>query len=283
MRYPGPRPSATVVVAVLSASLLWVLAACAPSGRQLNNVRPDNSLAQIREAHSIRAGWAPYAPYSALEPESGKPAGFYIDLFNTAAAEAGLEVVWVETTWGTMISDLKTGKFDVMASPVFRTIPRALEVSFTRAVDYFGYSAIVRKGEQRFQNIEDLNRSDVTLTVTQGEVGHEFAQRHLPNARLIVHKTGDISLALVDVVNGKADAGICDAWTAKQFAQEHATAVTDLFAANPFNVVGAGWFVDPAAGELLSFLDSAIDWLESTGEVERLAAPYALPSFRRSP
>lgn len=235
----------------------------------------------IRETRVIRAGWGPYAPYSSLDPATKKPQGFYIDLFESAARESGLKVEWVETTWGTMISDLKANKFQVMASPVFRTIPRAFEVAFSRPIDYFGYSAITRAGENRFKTIDDFNREDITLAVTQGEVGHEFAQRHLPKAKLVVHKTGDIALALTDVIEKRADAGICDAWTAKQFAAEHQGAVLDLFADRPFNVVGAGWFVKQDQVELLQFLNTTIDWLESSGEIQRTAAKYQLPSFFR--
>jgi ABC-type amino acid transport substrate-binding protein len=257
-------------------ALLFAAASCTPSQQTAGSL---SQLATIRQEHAIRVGWAPYAPYSSLDPATKKPQGFYIDLVADMARESGLKVEWVETTWGTMISDLKAQKFQFMGSPVFRTIPRALEVAFTRPIDFFGYSAIVRKGDSRFKNIEDLDRSGVRIAVTQGEVGHEFAQRHLPKAELIVHKTGDIALALVDVIQGKADAGICDAWTAKQFAAEHKDTVEDLFATRPFNVVGAGWFAAQDQSDLLQFLNTSIDWAESSGELRRIASTYNLPSF----
>lgn len=262
-----------------SLALLVLLLGAAACSRPEQAGRSLPQLSLIRQGHAIRVGWAPYAPYSSLDPASKKPQGFYIDLVEAMAGESGLKVEWVETTWGTMISDLKANKFQFMGSPVFRTIPRALEVAFTRPIDFFGYSAIVRRGDGRFKSIEDLNRSGVRLAVTQGEVGQEFAQRHLPQAELVVHKTGDIALALVDVIQGKADAGICDAWTARQFATEHKDSVEDLFAARPFNVVGAGWFVAQDQADLLQFLNTTIDWLESSGELRRLASRYDLPSF----
>ncbi|MCI0624465.1 MAG: ABC transporter substrate-binding protein [Acidobacteria bacterium] len=234
---------------------------------------------EIKAAKKVVAGWAPYAPYCFKNPKSGALEGFYIDLFSRFTQEAGLSIVWVETTWGTMISDLKAGKFQVMAAPVFRTIPRSLEVAFTRSIDFFGYSAIAKVGDSRFKRIQDLNRTAVRIAVTQGEVGHEFAQRHLPKGQLVVHKSGDISLALVDVIQGRADVGISDAWTIKQFAAAHPKAVKDLFASNPFNIVGAGWFVNPGEAQLIQFLNSSIDWLESSGTIADIATHYELPSF----
>jgi len=136
------------------------------------------------------------------------------------AAEAKYKVDWVETTWGNMIADLKTGRFQVMAAPVFRTIPRATEVAFTRPIDYFGLSAIARVNDTRFNSLDDLRRAaDIQIAVTQGEVGHEFATRNLPNAKLRVFDTGNIALALTDVVQGRVDVAISDAWTIKQFVR----------------------------------------------------------------
>jgi ABC-type amino acid transport substrate-binding protein len=269
------------------APILWSLAAIialACNGQKPASAPPEpNALQQIKRDRKVRAGWAPYAPYASRDPASGKVQGFYIDLFNRVAEEAKLEVEWVETTWPTMIADLGAGKFQVMAAPVFRTIPRSLEVAFSRPIDYFGYSAIVRAGDPRFKTLADFDKPDVKISVTQGEVGHEYVVRHLPKAVRIEHRSGDIALALVDVIESRADVGICDAWTAKQFAKQHAGKVVDLFGDNPFYNVGAGWFVRADELQLLRFLDSAIDWLESSGTLAEIAVGYELPSRTRGP
>ncbi|HEX7241237.1 MAG TPA: ABC transporter substrate-binding protein [Longimicrobiaceae bacterium] len=257
--------------------VMLTLVACRGSQTQPQAGSTD-VLAQIKREKTIVAGWAPYPPYTSKNPSTGAVEGFYVDLFNRVALEGGLKVQWVETTWGTMIADLNTGKFQVMAAPVFRTVPRSLEVSFTRSIDYFGYSAVVRKAESRFRQIGDFNSPQVRIAVTQGEVGQEFAQRNLPRAQLVVHRSGDISLALVDVIQGRADVGIADAWTIKQFAAAHPNEVSDLFGERPFYNVGAGWFVRPRDGELLEFLNSSIDWLESTGTIRQIATRYELAS-----
>lgn len=239
----------------------------------------ESAMTTINKSKVIVAGWAPYAPYCSVNLQTKRPQGFYIDLFEAMAKEAGLEVKWVETTWSTMIVDLRVGNFQVMAAPVFRTIPRSMAVAFTRPIDYFGLSAVVRAEDNRFKMVEDFNREGVTIVGTQGEVGHEFAERHLPKAKLIGYKGGDIAKALVDVIDGKADVGICDSWTVRLFVKEHAGKVKDLFSGKPFNPVGAGWYVSPRDAEFLQFLNTSIDWLESSGTIERIARKYELPSF----
>lgn len=267
-----------ITSALTAGALLFCSVSCQPSQR--SDRSEQTTLAKIKADKKIIAGWAPYAPYASMNLQTKQPEGFYIDLFKKMASESELEIVWVETTWATMISDIKANRFQVMAAPVFRTIPRAKEIAFTRSIDYFGLSAVVRKDEKRFHEVTDFNGPEVTLAVTQGEVGYDFATRRLPKAKLAVHNTGDISLALVDVIQGKADAAICDSWTAKLFAREHNDSVLNLFEDKPFNRVGAGWFVRQNDTELLQFLNTAVDWLESSGTIIETARNYELASFR---
>lgn len=259
--------------------VLLSLSGCGPRNGQ--TAKPSTTFDEIKRSGRIVAGWAPYAPYASVNLDTKQPEGFYIDLFNRMASEAGLEVTWVESTWSTMVADLEASKFQVFAAPVFETIPRAKEVAFTRPIDYFGLSAVVKPDDDRFKNPMDFNREGVTIAVTQGEVGHEFAIRHLPKATLKVYKSGDISLALVDVIEGRAQVGICDSWTAKQFTANHPGKVKDLFGEHPFNPVGAGWFVRTGSADLLRFLDTSIDWLDTSGAIEQIGKSYQLPSFRK--
>lgn len=262
---------------VFALVLLIPVAGCTPIGSSQNG-NSANVMQDIRESNVIKAGWAPYAPYAELDPQTKKPKGYYIDVLEGVAKEAGFKVEWVETTWGNMVVDAKSGRFQVMAAPVFRTIPRATQVSFTRPIDYFGLSAVVSAKNQSIKTIEDLKSPGLAIAVTQGEVGQEYANRNLPDAKVRVFNTGDISLALNDVIEGRADVGIADAWTIRQFTAEHSGQVIDLFAAEPFNQVGAGWFVTPDQPELLEFLNTSIDWMISSKSVDEISQKYELGS-----
>jgi cyclohexadienyl dehydratase len=270
-RWRAPIPLALAALAIA------FLVSCDPRPTVDTTTVPD--LEVVKKEKTIKAGWAPYPPYALKNSSSGKVEGFYIELFEKASSEAGLLVEFVETTWSTMVSDLKSKRFQVMAAPVFRTIPRALEVSFTRPVDYFGLSALVRSGDRRFTQLQDFDKANVRVATVEGEVGWDFARLHLRKAQILTHKSGNISVALLDVIEGKADVGITDAWTIKQFAAAHPGRVTDLFGSRPFGLVGSGWFVRQNSVELLQFLDTSIDWLESSGTLREVASKYDLPSI----
>ncbi len=267
--------AALALSAVCLLGLVWM-----PNNKRLTNeVRTEDTFQKVKSTKKILAGWVPYAPYVSLDPTTQKPKGFYVDIFSRVANEADIEVEWTETTWATMISDLKLGRIDVMAAPIFKTIPRAKEVRFTRSIDRFGLSAIVLSEARNVTSPLEFNDPSFTITVTQGEVGHEFALKHLPRANIQVLKAGDISLALVNVIEGRANVGICDSWTAAQFAKKHHDTVRDLFANRPFAQVGSGWIVRQEDQMLCEFLNTSIEYLQVNGEIQQLASMYDLPSL----
>lgn len=64
--------------------------------------------------------------------------GYSVEMASLIADQAGWSLDWVKTTADTKIPDLKAGKFDLMVEPIYRTIARAKEVTFTRPYAYFG-------------------------------------------------------------------------------------------------------------------------------------------------
>lgn len=268
------------VIFLLTASL--ILIGCNQSGKGIATVqqseKKESVLDKVKREKILKVGYVKYPPYVIHDPKTGKLSGFYIELIEKVADLMSIKIEYHESNWGTMITDIKANKYDVQAAPIFRTIPRSMEVAFTRPIDYFGNGAVVRKGDKRFKNPLDFNQKGVKIAVTQGEVGHEFAKKFLPNAELIVIQTEDISRPLLEVATGRADAGIADAWTTYQFVQAHPN-VEDPFAGNPFNIVSASWFIRQGDPDWLQYLNTCIDFLESSGEIERLAQEYKVPSF----
>ena len=121
-------------------------------------------LERVKSEKTIRVGYAAYPPYVIKDLKTGELSGYYIDIMNETASRAGLKVEWVETTWQTFISDLQTGKFDVIDDPMFATIPRWAEINFTYPLGYFsGVAGLAKNGDFRFSKIDDLNKKGVTI------------------------------------------------------------------------------------------------------------------------
>lgn len=202
------------------------------------------------------------------------------------AREAGWKVEWVQTSPDTKIPDLQAGKFDVMTEPIFRTIPRATRVTFSRPYAYFGDAAgIVRKGDTRFKTIADLNKSGVTIVVRQGYTDQTYAADNLPAATTRALKVDDASQLFLEVVTGKADIALADLEQVKAFAAQHANQVETRFTDPAPSYIPAGLMLRQGDFTFYNFMNAAIDYMEANGDLLRLnrkfnISPSQPPSIR---
>jgi ABC-type amino acid transport substrate-binding protein len=262
-----------VTVAVLALVVVLQAACRRPDGNLQQGAARPSVLESVKRTGRLKAGFIKYPPFVFVDPRSGALTGYFIDLVNAIALEGGFTVDYEETTWAAMVTGLQTGKFDLVVSGVFRTIPRAKEVTFTSPLLYVGISAIARKDDRRFATLDDLQQPGLVIAVTNGEVGHEYARRFLPRATTTVLSTEDISRPMLEVTVGRADIALGDSLTAARFAAAHPE-VRDLFAANPFYVFGTTMMVRRGDPEWLDFLNIAIEQMELSGVTSRLEGRY---------
>jgi cyclohexadienyl dehydratase len=281
--------SATRPVSIGSLRALWIVALVALVAgigglfmpkRQAAPSHPttaqNDTLQRIVSKRVLRVGYEGYPPYTIKDPATGRLSGFSVDLAEYIAREAGWTVEWVETSPDTKIPDLQAGRFDVMTEPIFRTIPRASRVTFTRPYAYFGdASGIVRKGEQRFARVEDLNKAGITIVVRQGYTDQAFAADNLPKATLRALKVDDVSQLFLEVISGKADVALADLEQVKAYAARHAEVETRFTDPAPA-YIPAGMMVRQGDFTFYNFLNTSLDYMESNAVLARLNRKYGL-------
>jgi ABC-type amino acid transport substrate-binding protein len=238
-----------------------------------------NTLRHINETRTLRVGYEGYPPYTIKDPATGKLTGFSVDLAEYIAREAGWKVEWIQTSPDTKIPDLQAGKFDVMTEPIFRTIPRAVQVSFSRPYAYFGdAAAIVRKKESRFKVIDDLNKPGVTVVVRQGYTDETFAADNLSAASRRSLKVDDVSQLFLEVIAGKADAALADLEQVQAFAAKHPTEVQARFTNPAPSYIPAGFMLRQGDFIFYNFVNASIDYMEANSVLTRLNRKYGLSS-----
>jgi polar amino acid transport system substrate-binding protein len=243
----------------------------------------ETTWARVNKTHRLRIGYILFPPAVIKDPRTGALGGHFVATVQEIARQASWSTEFVATDWATFTAGLNTGKFDMSIAPTFVTIPRATAVGFSRPLFYAGNSAIAKRGETRFDSLASLNRAEVRLAVTQGEAGYEFAKQNLTHAQLIVHPGPDQSLTFADVLSGRADAALGDAYATSQFAVAHPEA-TDLFARRPYNLTPVSWAVATDDVRLLQFINDSIEALDSQGkllEYERAAGAHWLHIERK--
>jgi len=241
----------------------------------------ESTLNKIQDTKVIRIGYEGYPPYTIKDPKTGKLSGYSVDMAEYIAREAGWEIAWVQSSANTKIPDLELGRFDIMVEPIYRTIPRATRVAFTRPYAYFGYAVgIVRKGEKRFQQFKDLNHPEVSIALRLGYASQTYAEENLPLAEKHAMNVSDISEVFLDVISGNSDIALADLEQVKRFAEEHSGQVEAIFINNPPASVPAGFMLRRGDFAFYNFLNAAIDYLEANRILDQLDEEYGVSAVR---
>jgi ABC-type amino acid transport substrate-binding protein len=223
----------------------------------------------------IRLGYILSPPNTSRDPRTNEVTGLYADAAKVIVAEAGLRLVWVETTWGTFAAGLQSGQFDLSIAGTFATVRRALAVDFTNPIFYNGYSGVARANDGRFRTLQDLNNPGVRIAVVQGGAAEDFVRRNLPRAQVVALGTGNLTAPFVEVASGRADVGIEDANTTAMFVRQQPL-VRDIFADQPFNFLPLAWAVRKGNQDILGFINQGIENMMVSGRWADIARPYGV-------
>jgi ABC-type amino acid transport substrate-binding protein len=239
----------------------------------------DDTLAKILREKKLRVGYITYPPTAFRDPSTGQMRGHFVDTLReiTKQLDPSIEIQFEETTWTDFMAALNAGRIDLSISGTFTSVPRAKNVAFTRPLVYLGRSAIIRKGDTRFSPDKgplQFDRADLKIGVVDGEGSHEFAKTYFTHlSKLVVFSGTDLQQCLAAVSAGQVDVGMSDAMETERYAKVHPE-VTDLFAANPYDITPVGWAVRPSDMIWKNFLDTALGSLESQGRLAAFEKAY---------
>ena len=237
------------------------------------NLVSQDTFDKVLKTNTLTICYATWPPSVIKDPNTGELSGFLIEAIQSIAKDAGLKLNYVESSWGGFSADINAGKCDAGVAGFYPMINRSTAVSFTRPFYYAGNNGVVKAGDNRFNTISDLNRSDIKIAVIQGEFGHIYAQKYIPKAKLVVlPETSDNTAPLLAVSSGQADVGLIMADTVQEYVKKHPE-VKALFQ-TPYSTTPISWAVRKSDQKLLNFLENGINYLESTGELDAMAKKY---------
>jgi ABC-type amino acid transport substrate-binding protein len=235
--------------------------------------KEEDTFKKIKREGILRVGYIPASPWCIRNAETGKLSGTFVEAVEEVARNMEVKVEYVEADFATFAAGLQSRRYDLSIAPTFATIQRAKSVAFTIPLMAAGNSAIVRKGDNRFKTLQDIDRKGIVVAVTQGEQGYEYAKVNFKNAEIKVLAGGDQNLTFSDVLAGRADVALGDTWFSAQFAAAHPE-VQDLFADNPYNVTPVGWAVRYEDLSLLAFINTSLEYLDAIGKLDEIDRKY---------
>ncbi|MCV7343164.1 transporter substrate-binding domain-containing protein [Mycolicibacterium rhodesiae] len=152
-----------------------------------------------------------YRPLTYRDPATGQYSGVDIDMAADLAEHLGRTVVFVPTTWSTLVADVTSpGRCDIAMGGITDTPERRRVVDVTRSYLAGGKTALVPAANaERLATIEQINKPGVRVIENNGGTNEQFARKHLPEAQLVVWP--DNTTIFDQLAAGGADVMVTDA------------------------------------------------------------------------
>ena len=209
---------------------------------------------------------------SYLDPDAGKYVGFDAELAEDLAAELGVELEYVKTSWPTLMEDTLAGKFDLAICGI--TITDARREQALMSEGYFGNGKTVlcrAEDADKYTSLEAINRPEVRVMENPGGLNEKFARENLPDASLTIHDVNQEIPGLI--ASGEADVMITEIMEAGYYvSQDERLAAPLIF--EPFTHGQLGVLMPKGSETLLAYVNDFLEAEKSSGRIEALGEKY---------
>ena len=197
---------------ILSLIMTVSLAGCSSSD---NNSADKDQLARIKAAGKIviatEGDWAPWTYHE----DSGTLTGMDVELGRLIAEKLGVEAVFEETDFTSILAGVDSTRFDIACNGVGYTDERALKYNFSDPYIYTSKVLIVRESNTDIHSFADLAGK-----TTANSIGSTYAKIAEDNGATVVtaDKFADTISLLID---GRVDATINSKMTFNDYMAAH--------------------------------------------------------------
>jgi polar amino acid transport system substrate-binding protein len=220
-----------------------------------------------------------YLPFNYVGFESNTPSGFDYDMWWEICNKLHCEPIFIEHKWDGLIEAVGNDKFDVASGGVTITEERKSMVSFSISYMNIEQRLIVRRGETRFSNMNELAAlADVKIGAQSDSTNLEIARQFLPEERIKTYN--EYSVLLYALTIGEIDAAVVD----NVEGQEQISGV-DLADAKKLELIGPSLSSDQLGlafqkdSDLLDPVNLALQQLRASGVLMELVNKYFGPNF----
>ena len=180
----------------------------------------ESRLQQILVNGELRVGTTgDWNPMTMIDPTSKEHKGFDIDIATALATDMGVKVVFVPTTWKTLVNGIVAAKYD-MTSSASLSPKRALVAGYS--LSYFAVEDVplmLNKNKGKYNSWEDLNNPNVTVSVTLGTVQEKRAEVLFTKSKII--KVSAPARDYQEVLAGRADISMTSNLEAAKLVEQY--------------------------------------------------------------
>ena len=221
-----------------------------------------------------KVGMEPTFPPFDTTNEKGDLDGFDVDLMKAIAKDQGFKVEFKSLEFDGLITGLKSGNIDIVASGMWASDDRKKEVDFSDTYYESGLVVAVNANDNKIKSIDDLDKNS-KVAAQIGTSSAELIQKMQKEGKIkeakIYNKVND---AVQDLQNGSVSALINDKPVTKEYMNKQKGKIKIV--GNPLNKENLGIGVQKGNKELLDKINKGLANLKKSGEFDKLLKKWNL-------
>lgn len=255
------------------------LSACQPISRPHSTDLGSVSVYErVMQSGKIRCGYIIDPPGCRKDPNTKKLSGIGVETIELLGKNLGLKIEWAEELdWGSMIQGLETGRYDIIATPIWPNSARVRVADFTRPLYFSPVFAYAKKSSSllRLSKLDMLNSPKYTIASIDGATPEVIAREDFPKARLLsLPQQCEISQLVLTVSSGKADATFVEPAVVAAYEKHNPGIIERIPSARPVRVFPDCWAIKRGQMEFKSMIDNALNQLINSGALDKLIDKY---------
>ncbi|MGE4352148.1 MAG: substrate-binding periplasmic protein [Bdellovibrionales bacterium] len=234
---------------------------------------------RIMRTGTIRCGYVVFAPNLMKDANTGAFSGVTYDVLQEIAKRLSLKVeMTFESDFGSMGEDMKSGKADMLCTSGWAYIPNArAHLVNSRPLFYNAVGAYVRKEDNRFSDVSELNSPKVLVAGVDSTAASDLARESFPKAKILsMPKITPYEFNIINVIEKKADVTFVDTDYAARFLakQDDPKVLKNIAKDYPIRLFSSGFLLPMGEVELAQMINMSIEALHNEGFIEKVLQKY---------
>lgn len=232
---------------------------------------------KVLRTGTIKAAYVVYSPLFIRNPNTKSFSGIGYDTLMLAANRLNLKIqITEEVGYGTMIEGLKTGRYDMVACPIWANSSRSRYADFSRPLYFSPIYAFARKGDKRLdQSLKGVAEGNFKVATIDGEMADLITRADYPKAkRFSLPQLASASELLLSISSGKADLTFTEPATVAEFLKHNPNTLQNITPNKPMRVFPNCFMFKTNEPGFKAMLDTTLNEIANCGELDRIIDKY---------
>ena len=257
------------VLHAFSAAVLALSALAGPQAAQAGA-----TLDRIKAAASVRVCiWPDYYGITFRNPRNQQLSGIDIDLSGELGRDLQLRVEHVDSSFPTLVDDLKAGRCDVAMFAVGMLPQRMEQLKFSRPYLQSDIYGVTTKGNRVVTQWADIDKPGVQVAVQSGTFMEPVMAAALKQAKMVVVKPP--ATRERELESGRVDVFMTDFPYSRRLL-DNADWATLVAPPKPFHVLPYAYAVKPGDDDWLAQVDAFVQRIQRDGRLDAAARRHGL-------